>query len=200
MNKQELIDELKKEIEAIKNVSNFEEQVNQYDKGKRIGLEIGWMFAEKLDEPEITEYRAWLNEKVYGLSETISNVDGKGEYVGISKNAVLSLIDQLSKLELKETQLVEVPQFIADYLERCKNYGHNLYGVYQFTPDEVSQWIFDDKYKAERIDLIARAWLSGYTIEPPKTLQVIVKNYDSTVYKTELPEDEAMKLIEGWKG
>ena len=36
--------------------------------------------------------------------------------------------------------------------------------------------------------------------EPQKNLQVIVKNYDSTVFTTELPEDEAMKLIEGWKG
>lgn len=42
-------------------------------------------------------------------------------------------------------------------------------------------------------------WKEGHTIEPPKTLQVTIKNYDRTVFKAEIPEDEAMKLIEGWK-
>lgn len=53
MNKQELIEELKKEIEVTKSISKGEEHVKLYEKGKRIGLEYGWMFAEKLDEPEL---------------------------------------------------------------------------------------------------------------------------------------------------
>ena len=53
MKKEELIEEIKKEIEATKNVLNCEEHFSLYAKGKRIGLEFGWMFAEKLDEPEL---------------------------------------------------------------------------------------------------------------------------------------------------
>lgn len=53
MKKEELIEEIKKEIEATKNVLNCEEHFSLYAKGKRIGLEFGWMFAEKLDEPEV---------------------------------------------------------------------------------------------------------------------------------------------------
>ncbi|QQP71195.1 hypothetical protein JHE06_05340 [Carnobacterium sp. CS13] len=45
--------------------------------------------------------------------------------------------------------------------------------------------------------MFCKAWDN---VPAPKTLQVIVKNYDRTVFTTELPEDEAMKLIEGWKG
>lgn len=53
MKKKDLIEELKKEIEVTKKVSNCEEHVKPYEKGKRVGLEFGWMFAEKLDEPEL---------------------------------------------------------------------------------------------------------------------------------------------------
>ena len=73
MKKEELIEELKKEIEATKNVLNCEEHFSLYAKGKRIGLEFGWMFAEKLDEPElpvIPHFVAdWIEECKNNLSD-----------------------------------------------------------------------------------------------------------------------------------
>ena len=150
MNKQELIEELKKEIEVIRNNTDWEERTETYEKGKRIGLEIGWMLAEKLDEPE----------------------------------------------------LPEIPQFIADRIEEYKEIQFGISLIFMINrqiDDDVrfSKWLSSDK---DNCELVCRSFLDGYAIEPPKTLQVIVKNYDNTVYKTELPEDEAMKLIEGWKG
>jgi len=74
-----------------------------------------------------------------------------------------NLIDQL-----EEPELPAIPKFVANYLEGCKENEHNLFGAYEFAHKEVSNWIFDAEKKAERIDIIAKAWLDGYTIEQEK--------------------------------
>ena len=75
-----------------------------------------------------------------------------------------NLIDQLD-----ESELPAIPKFVADYLEGCKENERNLFEVYESAHKEVSNWIFDAEKKAERIDIIARAWLEdGYTVEEEK--------------------------------
>jgi hypothetical protein len=59
--------------------------------------------------------KEWLGKEVVKLSTTISNVDGKSEYVGISRNAVLNLTNQLD-----EPELPVIPQFVADWIEYAK--------------------------------------------------------------------------------
>lgn len=48
--------------------------------------------------------KKWLREKVESLSSTITNLDSKREYVGISRNTVLNLIDQIDELKITEEQ------------------------------------------------------------------------------------------------
>lgn len=112
-------------------------------------------------------------------------------------------------LTSNKNKLVEVPQFVADWIEGIKSGeiptvatgGDDLIfeicqQFYEETlPKELRNW-FEHNVNSH---VFYNAVLYGYTIEPPKTLQVIVKKYDSTVFKTDIPEDEAMKLIEGWK-
>ena len=126
----------------------------------------------------------------------------------VALKAVLRYIDQLDEPEPvicaeneRTTQLVEVPQFVADRIEEYKEIQFGISLIFMINrqiDDDVrfSKWLSSDK---DNCELVCRSFLDGYTIEPPKTLQVIVKNYDNTVYKTEIPEDEAMKLIDGWK-
>lgn len=246
MNKQELIESLRNEyIQGL--------ITEDYYKGKNWGINIALGLVNQLDETKINKERTWLNEKVYGLSETISNVDGKGEYVGISKNAVLSLIDELERPEITEEptflehltrlfkkhgydhlgqvalalendleisinkELPAIPQFVAEYLEDKSIYSfeeriaylikssdgdsfylHELLPESSCITEDEGERLYEYVQGKEPRDLLQL--INGYTIEPPETLQVIVKNYGSTVYKTELPEDEAMKLIEGWRG
>lgn len=97
---------------------------------------------------------------------------------------------------LNEPKLSEIPQFIADWIKECKARKHNLFGVYQFAPELVSVWIFENESKKERVDLIARAWLDGYTIKPEENMQVIFKLYDNVERKIFMPESEARKLID----
>lgn len=39
----------------------------------------------------------------------------------------------------------------------------------------------------------------NYTIEQPKLLTVIVKDYDETIMSKQLPEDEVNKMMEGFE-
>lgn len=117
----------------------------------------------------------------------------------VAKQEVLDMVSQLDKqIEEVKPTLPVIPQFVADWLKKCEGYKHNLFGVYEFAPEVVSVWIFENESKKERVDLIARAWLDDYTIEPEqiKTRQVLVKFFDNEEYKTELTEESAKELIE----
>ena len=54
-----------------------------------------------------------------------------------------------------------------------------MFGVYQFSPEVVSVWIFENESKKERVDLIARAWLDGYTVEKEKLYKVLLPGVES---------------------
>ena len=103
--------------------------------------------------------------------------------------------------------LVVVPEFVAEYIERCKSYGCGL--IWAIRPDrdandnseEVYDWLFPNGYRLEdgsfpdpfepdnlvRPDSgnqlkFARAWLDGYTVK--KEQLYILKHIDlSEQYK-----------------
>lgn len=85
---------------------------------------------------------------------------------------VIKLIEQLD-----EPQKVVVPQFVADWIEVCKEHlTHSLYTA--MTPNFMKEngqsldlilWI----KKASNQDIFARAWLDGYEVE--KEPKYIVK-------------------------
>lgn len=154
----------------------------------------------------------WLKNKVDSLETEVSEYMPHNDM--IDRDEVLDLIDQLDEPEITDPTIskkenVEIPQFVADYLEKLKGWDDDAYcyeednSMSLLSALDLDTFGLDEKvknYLIENSETFARAWLDDYTIEPQKTLQVIVKNYDSTVFTTELPEDEAMKLIEGWKG
>lgn len=91
MKKEELIEELKKEIEATKNVLNCEEHFSLYAKGKRVGLEFGWMFAEKLDEPELPVIPQFVANHIEGSKQM-----GKRLNIALSESPETEMILQMN--------------------------------------------------------------------------------------------------------
>lgn len=111
--------------------------------------------------------KEWLEKQI---NKTLNIDGGSGERIeGFNKGLEFSL-DLIE--ELDEPELPVIPQFVADWIKECKARKHNLFGVYQFSPELVSVWIFENQSKKERVDLIARAWLDGYTIEKEKMYRV----------------------------
>ena len=84
-------------------------------------------------------------------------------------------IDKLTTLELikllDEPQKVVVPQFVADWSEKCKAKEKNLFNSLVYTPEGVNSWVDN----SENQETFARAWLDGYEVEKEKRYMVKVK-------------------------
>lgn len=84
-------------------------------------------------------------------------------------------IDKLTTLELikllDEPQKVVVPQFVADWIEKCKAKEKNLFNSLVYTPEGVNSWVDN----SENQETFARAWLDGYEVEKEKRYMVKVK-------------------------
>ena len=81
---------------------------------------------------------------------------------------------ELPKVDFKKSQKVTIPQFVADWIEESKKSCENvveLFG-YRNSSFEITKWLED----GERFDLVARAWLDGYTIEEEKKYKITLLN------------------------
>ena len=107
-------------------------------------------------------------------------------YVSISQMGKKSFINMIEKLD--EPQKVQVPQFVADWLEqsdwREETLGKQsvfdvLDNLKNGCYENVKRWI------DENGDLFARAWLDGYEVEKEKQYEVLLCNGQSlkTVYR-----------------
>ena len=125
--------------------------------------------------------KEWLREEI---NKEIENIDYPLRYSTNEYNTRMSMIEVFKRKvdQLDEPELPVIPQFVADWIKECKVYEHNLFGVYQFSPEVVSDWIFENESKKERVDLIARAWLYDYRVETSNLYNVLDKNGRSILY------------------
>ena len=91
--------------------------------------------------------------------------DNKAEYIEI--DAAIELIEQLD-----EPQKTVVPQFVADWIETCKeNNIISLSGAFEYAKEEVDTWLSDWKNQ----EIFASAWIFGYEVEKEKRYYVRFK-------------------------
>ena len=96
----------------------------------------------------------------------------------INRAGLIKLIDQFD-----EPQKVTIPQFVADWIEACKeNLAIGLYTA--MNPDFLKQWNKSDELiswfkKTRNQKIFARAWLDGYEVEKEKRYLVQMKGVDS---------------------
>lgn len=93
------------------------------------------------------------------------------------------VLDDLKQLD--EPQKPVVPQFVADWIEECKNDDFHLFGAMEdisSNQKKLDYWFRED----DNMELFARAWLDGYTVEEEKLYLVKIKgvacpylNYDT---------------------
>lgn len=89
--------------------------------------------------------------------------------------AVIPVDEVLEDLrQLDEPQKVTIPQFVANWIEEGKKTCRDVGDLFEFDFDseDVERWFLD--YKP--FDLIARAWLDGYTVEKEKRYKVTLSN------------------------
>lgn len=85
---------------------------------------------------------------------------------------IKSVIEKLKQLEEPETQ---VPQFVADWIEECKeNNIISLSGAFEYAKGEVETWLSS----WENQEIFALAWINGYEVEKEKRYYIRLKNVD----------------------
>lgn len=127
-------------------------------------------------------------------------VFGSRDY--IERNRVLDLVEQLD-----EPQPVQVPPFVADWIERSKQEKRNLRNALNNGGEKIRLWFLDQ----ENYDLFARAWLDGYEVEEEKRYLVKIratkhyiskdgtgKIFFSLAYKESFTKKELEEAGFGW--
>ena len=105
----------------------------------------------------------------------------------IDKGIVLDFVEQLD-----EPQKVQIPQFVADWVEESKKSCKNVaeFFSYKYPNIEFVKY-FSDK---GNIDLVARAWLDDYEVEKEKKYKITLLNRnDGDLYLVNQNADLANK-------
>jgi len=113
-----------------------------------------------------------LIERIEGLKNLFGN---KAEYIEI--DAAIELIS-----ELDEPEKVKVPQFVAEWIEKCKEKEKSLLNSLLYTPEGVNSWVSN----SENQETFALAWIFGYEVEKEKEKRYVVKIIGITNYNSYL--------------
>lgn len=108
--------------------------------------------------------------------------------------------------DLEQTK-VEVPEFVAAWIEQCKAKEKRLLTALLYTPGEVNSWVDDP----DNQETFALAWMFGYTIKKEPRYFVEIKAtkhrfakygngriYFSLKYESAFTKDELEKAGFGW--
>lgn len=108
--------------------------------------------------------------------------------------------------ELEQTK-VEVPEFVAAWIEQCKAKEKRLLTALLYTPGEVNSWVDDP----DNQETFALAWMFGYTIKKEPRYFVEIKAtkhrfakygngriYFSLKYESAFTKAELEKAGFGW--
>ena len=94
------------------------------------------------------------------------------------------IIDTIKQLD--EPEKVKVPQFVADWIEVCKDrkitLAHALYHSEEAKNKSVYRWLFEESGSQEKF---ARAWLDGYEVEEEKRYFVKITAAEQYLVKVE---------------
>lgn len=117
------------------------------------------------------------NEKVYidgyvvGLfADTLGM---KGKRIQLANGDIVDIDDNFIHKSI-EPKKVEIPQFVADYIEFQKKNNFHVYGAMRVIEDHydkrVPEWFYE-----KNIEKFALAWIFGYKVEEEKRYLVKVK-------------------------
>lgn len=108
------------------------------------------------------------------LIQKYESLEGVWNAIGaeIARQCFLRDLEQLNEIDTKKAT---VPQFVADWIEECKNDDFHLFGAMEemsLHQKKLDYWFRED----DNMELFARAWLDGYEVEKEKKYIVKLKN------------------------
>lgn len=133
----------------VKNASDFVEK----DK-----LKLKDVIA-RIKNIDLDSQELWLNEILNKLGSDYGSLKYRAGYEQGKFDCAM------------ERDKVTVPQFVADWIEKCKSEKRRLHESLTYTPFGVNGWVSNPKNQ----ETFARAWLDGYTVEKEPKYTVKVK-------------------------
>lgn len=86
--------------------------------------------------------------------------------VTVNRDWILNSIEQLD-----QPQKIQVPHFVADWIDTAKEEGYNIKGAIEMAPNgRIKDWL-----EFKNVDTFADAWINGYTVEKEKRYFVKLK-------------------------
>lgn len=135
-----------------------------------------WFMVKTLAKRE--EGGTSMNFKVGDKAEFIyRNKKSVGEINGVypgtqevsikqSDSPIDLLFSDKAVVKVEEQERIVVPQFVADWISRCKQKGYDLFLSIDYDdsdmPYEMYNWL---TFSDENQEILARAWLDGYEVE-----------------------------------
>lgn len=115
----------------------------------------------RIEKFDLATKAVWINEILYKLGSDY----GLHKYYAGYKQGKFDGAMERGK--------VTIPQFVADWIEEGKKHCKDVSDLFDFdfTNEEVGNWFLQEK----PFDLVARAWLDGYTVEKEPKYTVKVK-------------------------
>lgn len=130
------------------------------------------------------------------LKEEVKNVAyNSGTFFNIYEVSLSKVLKIIDKFELDQQKPV-VPQFVADWIEKYKEKGCRLFHVLEHVFDDVELGLYIKQQEGDYTEIIAKAWLYGYTVEKEKlyTVEIPDPNSKDIVYCLFKDKDGQVKI------
>lgn len=90
----------------------------------------------------------------------------------------------------------EIPQLVAEWIEKYKEKRCRLYHALEHVFDDVELGLYIKQQEGDYTEIIARAWLYGYTVKKEKlyTVEIPDPNSKDTVYYLFKNEDGQVEI------
>lgn len=153
---------------------------------------LGWVKELDLPQPiklkdviaqikifDVGTQKVWLNEILNELGSDYGTLKYKDGYEQGKLEG--------SMIPYEEPQKVTIPQFVADWIEKCKvikKFKASLaYALNSevWSENSLSDECIDWLYNANNQEIFARAWLYGYEVEKEKRYLVKMKGISSNI-------------------
>ncbi|EPD2241983.1 DUF1642 domain-containing protein, partial [Listeria monocytogenes] len=112
-----------------------------------------------------------------------------------SDSPVDLLFSDKAVAKIEEQERLVVPQFVADWISRCKQKGYDLFLSIDYDdsdmPYEMYNWL---TFSDENQEILARAWLDGYEVEK-EPLYYVRLPYSSCCNATEKETNYAYIIV-----
>lgn len=111
--------------------------------------------------------------KGYVIGRAADTLGYQGLMVQLENLDIVEIDKNLVHRDINRPQKVKIPQFVADWIEEGKKHCKDVSDLFDFdfTNEEVGNWFLQEK----PFDLVARAWLDGYTVDKEKRYLVKMK-------------------------